>query len=250
MTNNKNKIFMICLGILLTLSIGYAYLFESISVTGSATANAKFEIEATCIKGISGELTAKGVENFFGLENQNGYSNETCSANDGIVNIDLDLEYPGATRYYTIKFTNKGTIPAQINLEVDNTEGMDIRNKSVINVKNSSGSIIDSKDFSTSGYWTFFEEWTGVMMVGFTTPSGNLIMEDLQEGYVDDNGNILIYPGCSIYGIISAVWDKTDKENNFAATGKFLEYDLSYEFKFKQPTSETINMWDTVIDTL
>lgn len=244
MSNNKNKIFIICLSFLLVLSIGYASFSENINVVGTATANSKFEIDATCVAGISDELIDNDVEDLYTLNSQHGYSNEICTVSNGVVNIDVDLEYPGATRYYTVKFTNNGTIPAQI---VVSGTGNDIKNKSILNKKNSPGVIVDSASYENLDYyWRTFSTSTGVIMPSFTVPSGKVIVEDLEESF----GTVLVYPGCSIYGIISAIWDKTDSDNNFAQTGEYLEYDLLYEFKFNQPTSETINLWDSVIDTL
>lgn len=251
MTNNKNKIFMVCLGILLTLSIGYAYFSENINVTGSATANAKFEIEATCTKGVASELTSEGVERMFGLNTQQGYSNESCSVSNGAVSVKVDLGYPGAIRYYTIKLTNTGTVPAQINLKDEsNNETSDVRNKSVVKLMNSAGEVIYSNNRDGQDINAYFDMTPGVIFVCYKAPSGNIYVDDISDHYVDDNGNALIYPGGSLYAIISAPWDASDFENNYATSGNYIQNDLLFEFKFKQPTTETIELWDTVIDTL
>lgn len=255
MFNKKSKMIIGCLAFLLALSVGYALFSDTINVTGKATAKASLDVTATCTKGFNSELTGSNVQgeglDSFGFNEEYGYSNESCSVSGNTVNINVSLDYPGATRYYTVKFTNNGTIPAQIGMQEDNVEGNDIRNKSILNKVDASGEVVSSSsmDGIAVNSSIIMDYLPGVLFLGYSTPSGNLYVDDLSEGFYDPNDNILVYPGCSLYAIISAPWN-IDDDNNFAKTGTYLEYDLSFEFNFSQPSNDTIELWDSVIDQM
>ena len=54
--NNKNKILVGCLALLLVLSVGYALFSETITINGTATAKGNFAFEIETMKGINDEL--------------------------------------------------------------------------------------------------------------------------------------------------------------------------------------------------
>ena len=54
----NNKIFIVCLALLLTLSIGYAYFSESITVSGTASAKGSFDITLNCSQGYHSDLSS------------------------------------------------------------------------------------------------------------------------------------------------------------------------------------------------
>ncbi len=115
--NKKSKILIGCLALLLVLSVGYAYFSQNITINGTATAKGDFNITAACTTGIDSKI---GTASDFG-ENEQGYKNDSCTVSGNAVSINLELEYPGAERYFTIKMTNSGTIDASLNLNEEIT---------------------------------------------------------------------------------------------------------------------------------
>lgn len=235
MFNKKSKIILGCLAFLLVLSVGYALFSNSINVTGKISAKASFDISATCTKGINSELG--DVSRYFDSD-EHGYSNESCTVNGNTVTINANLDYPTARRFYTIKFTNNGTIPALLNLD----NNSDVVNNSVVSVKNSTGTLITNK-LNQHVYYKYFDEMTGANFIGYSY-SDQLFVGDVEESVKDsETGNLLLYPGGNLYVVISAIWDETN-EFNYADNGAYMDYDLSYEFNFSQPSQEVKEYWD------
>ena len=111
--NKKNKILVGCLALLLALSIGYALFSETITINGTATAKGNFDITATCQAGFMDELVNTGMYTSE-IQSQNNYSNESCRVDGNKVTFNTTLSQPGALRYFTVKMTNTGSIPAII----------------------------------------------------------------------------------------------------------------------------------------
>ena len=110
----NNKLLIIILTIIVTLMMGYALFSENITVTGTATASGNFDINYTCQTGLA---SVDGIyDNAFnslnGQETENSYSDDSCSIVDNKISFKTNLTAPGAMRYYTVKITNNGTIPA------------------------------------------------------------------------------------------------------------------------------------------
>lgn len=242
MFNKKSKIILGCLAFLLALSVGYALFSDTINVSGKATAKASFDISATCTKGLASEL--KTDEVYISDEKEHGYSNESCTVNGNNVTINVNLDYPTARRYYTIKFTNNGTLPAAIHIDQYTTEG--IINNSVVSVKNSTGTQITNNLNQYPYYW-YFDEMTGANLFGLSMPGYGLFTGDVEESGTDDWGYTMIFPGESLYAVISAIWDESD-EFNYADNGAYLDYDLSYEFNFTQPSQEVKEYWEGLMN--
>ena len=53
---------------------------------------------------------------------ENGYSDDTCTVNSKDVNMKVNFKYPGAMRLFTVKVTNTGSIPMQ--LDTDNVDSV------------------------------------------------------------------------------------------------------------------------------
>ena len=108
--NNKNKILIGCLALLLALSVGYALFSDTITINGTATAKGDFNITPECI---SGSVVDLGIK-------EHGYKNEVCTADDetDTVTLGVALEYPGEAKLFTIKMTNTGSINSKFPLEI------------------------------------------------------------------------------------------------------------------------------------
>ena len=142
--NNKNKILVGCLALLLALSVGYALFNQSVLITGTATAKGEFGITTTCTAGISSELIDMGMASSAD-EMQGGFKNDACIVEDNSITAAAELMYPTAKRWFTIKMTNNNSIPAIIwgsdstgvyeSLNFDNSINYSIKN-------NETGSVI------------------------------------------------------------------------------------------------------------
>ena len=94
--NNKNKILVGCLALLLVLSVGYALFSETITINGTATAKGSFDISAEC-----GEVISQG-------------GTGTCTIEDGIIKTSSTLSKPNDSVVFQVAITNNGTIGAKL----------------------------------------------------------------------------------------------------------------------------------------
>ena len=113
----KNMIIIGVIALILVVTVGYALFSDTLNITGSATAKGDFEITTTCDENVSSALG--------NMPQQAGSvtdSSINCSSN--IVNISATLGYPGSYKYYKVKMTNTGNIPAKLNkiVELNNPE--------------------------------------------------------------------------------------------------------------------------------
>ncbi len=109
--NRINKLLFGILAFVVTCIVGYALFSETITVTGTATTGGNFDITATCYKGIYDKSGLTSADLGFGPEG--GYANDSCKFENNKVTMYTDLLYPSATRHFTIKFTNTGSITAE-----------------------------------------------------------------------------------------------------------------------------------------
>ena len=108
--NKSNKILVGVLAFLVVCVVGYALFSENITVTGTATVDAKWSFNTTCHPGLDNmAMEALGVSDMI---KEGGYKDDTCSVNGNKVTASVNLEYPTAIRWFTITVTNTGTIPA------------------------------------------------------------------------------------------------------------------------------------------
>ena len=112
MDKTRNKIFVGCLALLLVMVVGYALFSQNLNITGTATAKGDFSVTPTCQAGVPDNLlaAAKTVEGWNGEEN--GYSDDSCTVSGNTVDFKSSFKWPGATRYFTVKAKNTGSVTA------------------------------------------------------------------------------------------------------------------------------------------
>lgn len=115
--NNKNKILVGCLALLLALSMGYALFSENITINGSATAKGDFSITPSCLQDIPERI----YNDYDGTHNPNegGYTNASCVVSGNTINTQATLLYPSANKKYILEYTNTGTISAVFKMGTD-----------------------------------------------------------------------------------------------------------------------------------
>lgn len=129
--NKKSIIIIGCLGLVLSMMVGYALFSETININGTAKAGADFEITTTCTPGIMTGLNKTyidlsndytGCSSYGGCTDkvyieEKGYTEDTCKVVGNQINMSTKLKYPTAGRIFTVKFTNTGTVKAKIDTE-------------------------------------------------------------------------------------------------------------------------------------
>ena len=124
---NKKIIVVIAAVCLLVISVGYALFSSNLNISGTASASGEFDFTATCTPGFSSEVP-ETMESMTSLwddsisKTENGYSDDTCTVNSKDVNMKVNFKYPGAMRLFTVKVTNTGSIPMQ--LDTDNVDSV------------------------------------------------------------------------------------------------------------------------------
>lgn len=206
MPKRGNKILIVSLALLLALSVGYALFSDNITVSGTAVSDAEFDMVATCESGVSDLLTVNGFAT--GIVDK-GYENDTCTASDNTVNVNVDFTYPGAQRTFTIKTTNKGNLDAKLNIsnvknqvafcypdEYGNVASPDVNR----DLYNSFDSCAGGKN--TNG-WTSGNEYyieNSLSLITIEDENGNILSEaELSQFYDETSGILIIKPNYSTY---------------------------------------------------
>ena len=231
----KNKLLVVCLLCLLTLSIGYALFSETITINGTATAKGNFDIEFTCEKGASDEIwpyivsasKAEGSFLYYEYPRDNGFSNDLCQITNNKMTFSATLDYPGAVRYFIDKATNTGTIAAGIDdtyayyggTNSTKTCTYNKSNNSLINCQSSS--IISMNGLTGQAF-----------LIAAEDEYGNLYGWDnveIEEKYMDSNMVWNIKPNESFYFVYFLAWDSKWSDNS-----KYLSYEMTGELPFVQ----------------
>ena len=85
--NNKNKILVGCLALLLVLSVGYALFSETIEINGTATAKGSFDLTYTC----------EADEGF--LKDFNIEASASCNIDGNTITTTSNLPKPSETHF-------------------------------------------------------------------------------------------------------------------------------------------------------
>ena len=141
--NNKNKILVGCLALLLVLSVGYALFSDTITINGTATAKGDFAFEITTMKGIDADIK---TSNMYAILNDYGVSGDTISfgSEEGVeissitntnntITYSASISEPGQSQYFTAKITNTGTIPMTFDIYYDYQENATIEGNLLMN---------------------------------------------------------------------------------------------------------------------
>ena len=106
--NKKKGIIIGVLAVALVMVVGYALFSDTLTINGTATAEGEFELTTTCDDDVNDALGFNRPQESGSVSN----SNINCSGKS--VNVSATLGYPGSYKYYRVKVTNTGTIPAKL----------------------------------------------------------------------------------------------------------------------------------------
>lgn len=217
--NMKKNIIIGVVALLLAVSVGYALFSDTLNINGTAKADGTFQLTYECQPGMDEDIWLP----LYDLEKEQGYKNDTCSVNGDTINFSSELEYPGATRYFTIKVTNNGSINAVLS---DLEEG-----KVKLCIKNDSGSY-DCQEYDS----TVIGGFGFINLVGATCQyaNGNFASSEVND-CTNDDGLPYLRPGYSLYFLIKTNVDsRVEGENNSLD----LKYETSYKLPFVQETAK------------
>ena len=242
MTKN-NKLLLGILAFIVTLTVGYAVFTQSVTVSGTATANGKFELTTTCQTGApQAILTAYDITD---ADLGNGYSNDSCVASNNMATINVQLNYPTAERSFTVKIKNTGTIKASLSLR-----NFERANRGKLCRYNSSdNSLVDEcVDLSSSEVtqltdeeynlikriWNYYIQY---VIIGFESSNGSFISaeDDLfMNMYLEEEEKIVLAPNESIYIMFTVHWDDVNSDEKLRLGQEYMKYYINYGFPFEQ----------------
>ena len=103
-SSKKSFLVVLFLVLILALAIGYAAFSDTLTISGTANANGKFDLEFTTASGL---VSAEGVDTTL--------TTATVSNDKNTLNVVVkDLAYPGAGAQFKAVIKNVGTAPAKI----------------------------------------------------------------------------------------------------------------------------------------
>ena len=234
---NKNIFYIVIgLALVLVLSVGYALFSESIQIKGTAKAEGSFDIDITCIDGLSDtvmEYIGPGAE-----ITEKGYSNASCTTSGNIVTYSATLNYPGAQKLFTVKMKNIGSMNAIYNTntgltQVKNEFCVDGTNEHNYNGTIESNECLDIRNDSDA---------INLLSIN-AQDTYDIILEDENGNYIEDNssyynettGDITLEPGMSmLIMIILRVDDGAGRAND---NKLLITQEVINKYTFNQPTA-------------
>ena len=112
-TNKKTFLIVVFFVLVLALGIGYAAFSNALTITGTANANGKFDLEFTSDCAL---VSSQGVR----TDGANPTGVSVSSDKDTLTVTVADLSYPGAGAQFRAVIKNVGTVPAKVESVVPN----------------------------------------------------------------------------------------------------------------------------------
>lgn len=236
MNKRKNKIFLGCLLLLVTLSVGYAAFSENVLVTGTSKSQGTFDVVPKCYLGSDEGLGGRSDLS------KGGYNGCSCSVSGNSVTFSTNLEYPTSSRYFVVDLTNSGSLPV-----LYNKDNLQTTNASVIKY-NSSGTAIETYNKSTDStnyntYSRLYGRW-GVQATLLVDTAGKQHFYANASNYAkDSSGNIylMIKPGETLSIVSYVTWPEgtlNGEEYIYSSNsdGSYWKSTITYTYPFYQFT--------------
>lgn len=238
MIKSQNKIFVICLVLLVGLSVGYAYFSENIKVTGTSKAAGTFKITTSCQSGLASYITnSPSMADFSEDYDQNNYSNDTCTVSDygKTIKMNVRLKAEDALRLFSIKLTNSGTtdflFPAYFEYEF-------LTSASLKAYYYDTDQLYTTISFNgTSSSWSNYKTWAkyynqiAVEGLDLLLSDGTYFStdEDKTMKYIgmtsDESEWVLVEPGASIV-LVYSIWSSEENDDLYFVTDATAQFNL------------------------
>lgn len=227
----SSKVVVAVLALFLVLSVGYALFSQSVTVSGTATAKGNFKISTTCTTEVSSDMkTYMGGD----AQTERGYNNPECVVSDNVVTYSADLNYPGAIKYFQIKFTNMGDITAEISgaALLSSMEGTN----TLKTYNSTTNELISTEEISASGGFVGLND-AGVAFESSTGTFVSIDSVDASNYFVTDSvGNItkiILEPNESMFYIVRTEWPNS---STYSQSGVYYKATQSVSLPWSQYT--------------
>ena len=219
MTKN-NKILLGILAFIVSITVGYAVFTQTVTVSGTATANGTFQITTSCVTGWSSNyLISSGEANTLEKRNedQQYYKNDVCNVSGNKVTMTTELTQPGASRMFTIEFKNTGTISAVI--EVFNS--IYTVNQTVKLYNRANGTLFDTLNITEGMHHNekINKDYGYFAPAGLFIYDENIEYLDDDECFLEDNTDRYPYvkldPGHTLGVIFGALWEEDAEQTDY-----------------------------------
>ena len=228
--SKNNKIFFVILTFVVSIMIGYALFSETVTLSGTATAQGQFKITTTCNPGVSGlYATQLGFDIASDLP-EGGYEEEYCTVNGSDVLFGSNLLYPTAQRFFTIKIKNTGSI----NVLLDPEKDLIIEEGEVCADTDGNGTYEECLDASELPDSYKFVNLNNESLTPLD-PS-NQVPADESE-YLTEDGYLILKPNYSLMFLVYTTWPDDFSGSDYEGV-TFKHKNMSVKFNFVQ---ETIN---------
>ena len=227
--NKNNKLLVGILTFVVVCVIGYALFSETITVTGTATTGGSFDIVGTCSAGVDSMFVQTIKQEYNGNYAEGGYVNDSCSFNGDKGVFSVELEYPGANRYFTVKLTNNGTISALVGEPALTYIESCLADTCVEGEPTSTIPDVEKR-------LKLFKPNVNILGVQVGNNAVVPFIDITQEiglEFLDSNENIILKPGNSIYYAFRAELDSSVGLDQ-SGTMSVISNTVSFEFPFTQ----------------
>ena len=249
--NKKRDIIIGVIALLLVVSVGYAIFSDTLTINGTATAQGDFSFSVTTQKGVSEDVKSDSmyaIYNIFGNTGNmydytvNSFAEESTITNDSnTVTYSVALTQPGQKQYFTVKVTNTGSIPINVDIYNDFLQDTNITGNLIMD----DGNLFDINKISDAveGYDPGYE-FTAVDIVNASALKLSLVSLDevfasknIYDELNDDPEAIpKLETGESLYFIFSCYW-RPDISFNSHVVG----FDVTATTKITVPIKQVTN---------
>lgn len=234
MNKRKNIIFIICLTVLVSLSIGYAIFNEDIKFDTTARTVGTWDLDLECEVGLSDVYLNMGLE-----ASDQGVSNPTCTVSDSTINYSATLNEDEAIQYFSVKITNNGSITVLLPKYSDITNYI---TDGYIYIKDSMGALNSTYYYGSSSYNTYSNYFGNTFgLPVFVKSNGTVVaMEDATTSdFIATRGSDSFYKlktGESMNFLIGLMWNHSSS----LPTYDYFETETTLTLPFEQETQDTV----------
>ena len=234
--NKRNKIMVVCLALLLTLSIGYALFSETITINGTATAKGSFDITPSCQIGMPSSIATllKDDENIMFEPYEGATENDSCDVEGSKITINTEMLYPSANRFFAVEMKNTGTMDAVIGVEeIDAGTSINLYKKSDNSFYKTLSEVETTNYGSLELSWVFIKLTDGTLIY-----KDNDLMNNKTPLITGEVPYLRIKPNESFILMFTAYWDEYAIQTEYYSKAQ-----MSTELPFKQVTSDMVD-WE------
>ena len=248
--SKKRNIIIGVITLLLVVSIGYAIFSDTLTINGTATAQGDFSFSITTQKEVSEDVKSDSMyaiyNNFGNTGNMynytvNSFAEESTITNDSnTVIYSAALTQPGQKQYFTVKVTNTGSIPINVDTYNDFLQNTNITGNLIMD----DGNLFDITKIKDAVLSGSEYEFTAADIANASVLEANLVYLDeifVPKNIYDElNDELETIPkletGESLYFIFSCYW-RPDINFNSHVVG----FDVTATTKITVPIKQVTN---------